>query len=152
MQFGLSIPNFGEYADPRLMLDIARDAEAAGWDGLFLWDHMLWTYPEPQPVADCWTLLSAIAAATERIKLGPMITPVARYMPWRLAREAATVDHLSGGRLVLGVGIGGDWFGDYSAFDQPADHKSHADMLDEGLQVIVGLWSGEPFSFEGQYY
>ncbi len=150
MRFGLSIPNFSEYSNPRMLVDIAREAEDAGWDGVFLWDHMLWL--GSQPVGDTWTALTAIAMATERIKLGPMITPVPRYLPWRLAREAVTLDHLSAGRLVLGVGIGGDWFGDYSAFDQPTDDKTHAEMLDEGLAVITGLWSGEPFSFEGRYF
>src|SRR4029079_18616814 len=100
--------------DPGAVVALAEEAEAAGWDGFFLWDHLLWTAPQPEPVADTWTLLSAIAARTTRMTLGPLITPLPRRRPWTVARQALTVDHLSGGRLVLGVGIGGDWFGDYS--------------------------------------
>jgi alkanesulfonate monooxygenase SsuD/methylene tetrahydromethanopterin reductase-like flavin-dependent oxidoreductase (luciferase family) len=89
---------------------------------------------------------------TERIRLGPLVTPLPRRRPWKLARETVTLDHFSGGRLVLGVGIGGDWWREYSAFAEPADDALHGAMLDEGLEVLVGLWSGEPFSFQGAYY
>jgi alkanesulfonate monooxygenase SsuD/methylene tetrahydromethanopterin reductase-like flavin-dependent oxidoreductase (luciferase family) len=152
MKFGISVPNFGAYADPRLAATVAREAEQAGWDGFFLWDHMLWTWPEIQPGADPYILMAAIAVSTERIKLGPMVTPIARRRPWNLARALTTLDHLSGGRVIFGAGIGGDWFGDYSKIGQQADDKSHAEMLDEGLAVLDGLWSGEPFSFEGRHY
>src|SRR4051794_25907043 len=152
MRFAIYTPNFGSYSDPRAMAEMAREAEGAGWDGFFVWDHMFWNWPETQSVADPWILLAAMASATQRITLGPLITPLARHRPWNLAREAVTLDHLSGGRLVLGVGIGGDWFGDYSTFGEPADDKTHAEMLEEGLDVLVGLWSGEPFSYSGRYY
>jgi alkanesulfonate monooxygenase SsuD/methylene tetrahydromethanopterin reductase-like flavin-dependent oxidoreductase (luciferase family) len=152
MKFGISVPNFGTYSDPRLTAALAREAEQAGWDGFFLWDHMLWTWPEVQPGADPYVLMAAMAMATERIKLGPMVTPIARRRPWNLARALTTLDQLSGGRIIFGAGIGGDWFGDYSKIGQPADDKSHAEMLDEGLAVLDGLWSGEPFSFEGKHY
>jgi alkanesulfonate monooxygenase SsuD/methylene tetrahydromethanopterin reductase-like flavin-dependent oxidoreductase (luciferase family) len=152
MQFGISVPNFGTYSDPRLTAALAREAEQAGWDGFFLWDHMLWTWPEVQEGADPYTLMAAMAMTTERIKLGPMVTPIARRRPWNLARALTTLDYLSGGRIIFGVGIGGDWFGDYSKFGQPPDNKTHAEMLDEGLAVLDGLWSGEPFSFEGKHY
>jgi alkanesulfonate monooxygenase SsuD/methylene tetrahydromethanopterin reductase-like flavin-dependent oxidoreductase (luciferase family) len=152
VRFAIDTPNFGDYSDPRLMAEMARETEEAGWDGFFIWDHMLWTSPDNFPVADPYVTLAAMAASTSRITLGPMITPVARRRPWKLAREAVTLDHLSGGRFVLGVGIGGDWFGDYSRFGEPPDDKSHAEMLDEGLDVLAGLWSGEPFSYEGKHY
>jgi probable F420-dependent oxidoreductase len=152
MRFGITIPNFGICSDARTAAMLAREAEEAGWDGFFLWDHVLWTWPETQLAGDPFVTLAAIAMSTERIKIGTMVTPVPRRRPWTLARQLTTLDHLSGGRVVAGVGIGGDWFGDYSKFGEPADDKTHAEMLDEGLEVIAGLWSGEPFSFEGKHY
>jgi alkanesulfonate monooxygenase SsuD/methylene tetrahydromethanopterin reductase-like flavin-dependent oxidoreductase (luciferase family) len=152
MKYAIHAPNFATYSDPRAVVDLAREAEDAGWDGFFLWDHLLWTAPQPEPVADTGTQLAAIAARTSRITLGPLITPLPRRRPWTVARQALTVDHLSGGRLVLGVGIGGDWFGDYSAFGEPSDNVTHGAMLDEALAIITGLWSGEPFRFSGAHY
>jgi alkanesulfonate monooxygenase SsuD/methylene tetrahydromethanopterin reductase-like flavin-dependent oxidoreductase (luciferase family) len=152
MRFAIYTPNFGSFSDPRAMAELAREAEDAGWDGFFVWDHMFWNFPEIQPVGDAWTILAAMATATQRIKLGPLVTPLARYHPWVLARQAVTLDALSNGRLVLGVGIGGDWFGDYSSFGQPVDDRTHAEMLEEGLDVLSGLWSGEPFSYDGRHY
>lgn len=134
------------------MVELARGAEDAGWDGFFLWDHYFWGSPQNEPMADTWTLLTAIAARTERMKLGPLVTPLPRRRPWTVARQAVTLDHLSGGRVVLGVGIGGDWFGDYSVFGEPAGDKEHGEMLDEALAIITGLWSGEPFTFSGRHY
>ena len=121
MKFAIHAPNFATYSDPRAMAELAHEAEDAGWDGFFLWDHVFWKVPQPEPVADTWTLLAAMASRTNRITLGPLITPLPRRRPWTVARQAATLDHLSGGRLVLGVGIGGDWFGDYSAFGESPD-------------------------------
>lgn len=153
MRFAVNVPNFGAaFGDVRVMVALAREAEAAGWDGFFIWDHVLWLYPDNQPVAEPWVTLAAIAAATERIRLGPLVTPLPRRRPWQVARQAVTLDRLSGGRLTLGVGIGGDWFGDYSRFGEPADDKTHGAQLDEALAVLEGLWSGEPFSFEGEHY
>ncbi len=154
MQFGISVPNFDVCSDPRTAMELAHIAEDSGWDGFFLWDHVLWTWPHIMPASDPYMLLAAMAAVTSRIKLGTMITPVPRRRPWNLARQMTTLDHLSGGRAILGVGIGGDWFGDYSKFGEPSpdDQKAHGEMLDEGLRVITGLWTGEPFSYEGQYY
>jgi alkanesulfonate monooxygenase SsuD/methylene tetrahydromethanopterin reductase-like flavin-dependent oxidoreductase (luciferase family) len=93
-----------------------------------------------------------MAAATERIRIGPMVTPLPRRRPWQVARQAVTLDRLSGGRLILGVGIGGDWFGDYSQFGEPADDRTHGAQLDEALDVLTGLWSGEPFTYSGAHY
>jgi alkanesulfonate monooxygenase SsuD/methylene tetrahydromethanopterin reductase-like flavin-dependent oxidoreductase (luciferase family) len=154
MQFGMSVPNFDVCGDPHTATELARIAEDSGWDGFFLWDHVLWTKPHIMPASDPYMLLAAMATVTSRIKLGAMITPVPRRRPWNLARQMTTLDHLSDGRAILGVGIGGDWFGDYSKFGEasPDDQKAHGEMLDEGLQVITGLWSGEPFSFEGEHY
>jgi alkanesulfonate monooxygenase SsuD/methylene tetrahydromethanopterin reductase-like flavin-dependent oxidoreductase (luciferase family) len=152
MRFAVNVPNFGAFCDPRVMVTLAREAEAAGWDGFFIWDHVLWLAPENQPVAEPWVTLAAIAATTERIRLGPLITPLPRRRPWQVARQAVTLDQLSGGRLTLGVGIGGDWFGDYSRFGEPADARIHGAQLDEALAILEGPWSGEPFSFAGEHY
>jgi len=153
MRFAVNVPNFGPvFGDPRAIAALAREAEAAGWDGFFIWDHVLWLHPENQPVAEPWVALAAIAAATERIRLGPLVTPLPRRRPWQVARQAVSLDQLSGGRLTLGVGIGGDWFGDYSRFGEPADDKTHGEQLDEALAILTGLWSGEPFSHAGGHY
>ena len=152
MKYALYMPNFGTSADPQRVADLAREAEEAGWDGFFLSDNILWTDPQAQPVGDPWVLLAAIAVATSRVRLGTLVTPLPRRRPWSVARQATTIDHLSNGRLILGVGSGGDWFGDYSAFGEPADDTTHAELLDEALTVIAGLWSGAPFSFDGAHY
>lgn len=152
MKYAIHAPNFASYSDPRAVVELAHEAEDAGWDGFFLWDHVFWMVPQPAPVADTWTLLAAIAARTTRLTLGPLITPLPRRRPWTVARQAATLDHLCGGRLVLGVGIGGDWFGDYSTFGEPPDDATHGAMLDEALAIIAGLWTGAPFSFTGRHY
>lgn len=152
MKFALHVPNFDTYSDPRALSQLAYEAEDSGWDGFFLWDHYFWSWQEPVPVGDTWTLLTAITARTERLIIGPLITPLPRRRPWTVARQAATLDHLSGGRLVLGVGIGGDWFHDYSAFGEVMGDKEHGEMLDEGLAILDGLWRGEPFSYDGQHY
>ena len=132
------------------MAKLAAEAEAAGWDGFFIWDHMVWTAPANQPVSDPYILLAAMASATQRLILGPMVTPIARRRPHKLAREAVTLDQLSNGRFVLGAGIGGDWFGDYSTFGEAPDDRTHAEMLDEGLEILAGLWSRRAFQLSRQ--
>jgi alkanesulfonate monooxygenase SsuD/methylene tetrahydromethanopterin reductase-like flavin-dependent oxidoreductase (luciferase family) len=150
MRYALNVPNFGAFADVRALAQLASEAEDAGWDGFFLWDHIGgW----PAPTADPWVALAAMAMTTSRIKLGPLVTPLPRRRPWKLARETATLDHLSNGRLVLGVGIGDDAIGrEYSAYGESGDNKLHGEMLDEALDVLTGLWSGEPFSYSGKHY
>src|SRR5512138_2461251 len=105
MKYGLYLPNFGAFADARLLAELARDAEQAGWDGFFLWDHIARTVT-PR-VVDTWVALTAIALSTTAIRFGPLVPPIPRRRPWKLARETASLDQLSGGRLVLGVGTGG---------------------------------------------
>ncbi len=150
MRFGIYVPQFGPYGDPRLLAQLARETEDAGWDGFFLWDHINVGWPDP--VADPWIALAAIASTTRRIRLGPLVTPLFRRHPWKVARETATLDHLSNGRLVLGVGLGGDWFREISSFGGPLDDSVRAAMLDESLAIVSGLWSGEKFSFDGVHY
>lgn len=152
MKYAIYTTNFGPLGEPRALAELARDAEEAGWDGFFIWDHVLWTHPENYPMYDPWVALATIATVTSRIKIGALVTPVARRRPWKLAREIVTLDHLSGGRMVFGVGSGHDTFKEYSAFGEAPGVVVHAEMLDEGLDVITGLWSGEPFSYEGKHY
>ncbi len=150
MKFGVDIPNFGHWSDPREVARLASDVEAAGWDGLSIWDHILvWDGAE---VVDPWIALSAAAAATERIALMTMVTPLPRRTPWKLAREVVSLDHLSGGRFILGVGIGWPTDPEFTRFDGPEDVRVRADMLDEGLDILLGLWTGEPFDFDGEHY
>lgn len=152
MRYAIHVPNFGDYADPRALAELAQEAEAAGWDGFFLWDHLLARPEGDVPVADPWIALAAIAAVTTRIRLGPLVTPLPRRRPWKLAREAVTLDHLSKGRLVLGVGIGTPVEADFAPFGEPTDARERAQLLDEGLEIVTGLWSGEPFRHNGQRY
>jgi alkanesulfonate monooxygenase SsuD/methylene tetrahydromethanopterin reductase-like flavin-dependent oxidoreductase (luciferase family) len=155
MQFAIDLPPFGPFSDPNLVAELAEVAEEAGWNGFFLWDHLnykLDSSPEPVEIADPWILLAAIALRTTRLKLGPMVTPLPRRRPWKLARETVTLDHLCGGRLVLGVGLGSDDDGEYHDFGEPTDARVHGEMLDEGLAILTQLWSGEECSYQGQHY
>ena len=152
MKYGIYLPNFGPYGHPRELARLAYLAEQAGWDGIFIWDHIVRAWATP--VADATVALAAMASDTARIRLGAMVTPLARRRPWKLARESASLDHLSGGRLILGVGLGssGGAQVEWENFGEPMDLKQRAGMLDEGLRIITGLWSGEPFSFSGEHY
>jgi alkanesulfonate monooxygenase SsuD/methylene tetrahydromethanopterin reductase-like flavin-dependent oxidoreductase (luciferase family) len=152
MRYAVNMPNFAEYADARTVAALAADAEAAGWDGAFVWDHMVYARDERLPVADPWILLAAVALATERLRLGPMVTPLARRRPWKVARETVTLDHLSGGRLILGVGLGTPAADEYGTFGEPTGAAVRAAMLDEALEVLTRLWSGETVSFRGEHY
>jgi alkanesulfonate monooxygenase SsuD/methylene tetrahydromethanopterin reductase-like flavin-dependent oxidoreductase (luciferase family) len=150
LRFGLDFPISSEYSQPRLLAELAREAEDAGWDGCFVWDHI--HVGDGEPVADPWITLAAMAAATARIRLGPLVTPLFRRHPWKVARESVTLDHLSAGRLILGIGLGSDTFGEISTFGGPRDDRIRAEMLDEGLAIITGLWNGARFSFLGKHY
>jgi alkanesulfonate monooxygenase SsuD/methylene tetrahydromethanopterin reductase-like flavin-dependent oxidoreductase (luciferase family) len=132
--------------------ELAHEAEEAGWDGFFLWDHLLFENKWRLPIADPWVALAAMAMRTSRIRLGPLVTPVPRRRPWKLARETVTLDHLSNGRLILGVGLGWPPVDDFARFGEESDDKVRAARLDEGLDILTGLWSGEPFSYQGQHY
>jgi alkanesulfonate monooxygenase SsuD/methylene tetrahydromethanopterin reductase-like flavin-dependent oxidoreductase (luciferase family) len=149
VKFGISLPNFGSFGDLALLRDLAREAEERGWDGFFLWDHINWAR---QPTLDPWIALAAIATATSRICIGTMVTPLARRRPWIVARQAVTLDHLSRGRVILGVGLGFPADTEYAALGEDPDDHVRAEKLDESLTIIDGLWSGEPFSFSGKHY
>ena len=151
MRYALDLPNMGSFADPRLLIDLAREAEQAGWDGFFLWDHLGGREPN-LPLVDPWIALAAIADSTERIRLGTMVTPLPRRRPWKVAREPASLDRLSGGRLILGVGVGSGRPTEWSGFHEETDFKRRGAMLDEGLAILTGLWSARPFEFRGAHY
>ena len=147
----IAVPNFGE--EPAGLIEFGVAAEEAGFDGFFLWDHIVFSNRDDgPPIIDPWLVLAVVAARTSRIRLGTMITPVPRRRPWQLARQTASLDRLSGGRLILGVGIGSPAYGDFGIFHEPSGDRARADMLDEGLAVLDGLWSGERFSYAGQHF
>jgi alkanesulfonate monooxygenase SsuD/methylene tetrahydromethanopterin reductase-like flavin-dependent oxidoreductase (luciferase family) len=149
MKFGIDLPNYGKFGDPGLLLDLAIEAEAAGWDGFFLWDHVV--SGGRTPVTDPWVVMSAVAERTERIRFGPMVTPLARRRMNNLARATVALDHLSGGRFVLGVGLGHFDEKEFAAFGDVGDRKVRARILDESLEVLAGLWSGEAFTYKGEF-
>jgi alkanesulfonate monooxygenase SsuD/methylene tetrahydromethanopterin reductase-like flavin-dependent oxidoreductase (luciferase family) len=150
MRFAVNVPNFDAFADPRVVADLARRAEQAGWDALFVWDHVTGTKRKRREISDPWVLLTAAALATSRIRLGTMITPVPRRRVSKLAREVTTLDRLTGGRMILGVGLGAPVEDEYGSWGEPTDLRRLATRLDEGLFVLNKLWSGEPVSFHGQ--
>ncbi|WP_147261155.1 LLM class flavin-dependent oxidoreductase [Pseudonocardia hierapolitana] len=152
MRCSVNIPNLGDFADPRVVGEIARLAEDAGWDGLFIWDHLIgYNRDLVGEFAATNILLAAAALATNRIRLGTQVTPVPRRRAHQLAREIATLDRLTGGRMILGVGLGDPVENEYGRFDEPTDFKVLAALLDEGLEAITLLWSGEPVTFHGRY-
>ena len=139
MKFGFVVP----YGDARTVAEMAAEAERVGWEAIFVW--------EPVWGIDAWICLAAAAMQTERIKLGTMITPLARMRPWKLASETATLDNLSNGRVILGVGLGAIETG-FANFGEPTTRKELAERLDEGLEILTGLWRGQPFEFHGAHY
>jgi alkanesulfonate monooxygenase SsuD/methylene tetrahydromethanopterin reductase-like flavin-dependent oxidoreductase (luciferase family) len=139
MKYGFVLPS----GDARTAADFAFEAEQAGWDGFFVW--------EPVWGIDAWVSLTAAAMRTQRIRLGTLLTPVSRMRPWKLASEAVTLDHLSNGRVILSVGLGAVDTG-FSEFGEVVDRKTRAELLDEGLDILTGLWRGQPFHYEGKHY
>jgi alkanesulfonate monooxygenase SsuD/methylene tetrahydromethanopterin reductase-like flavin-dependent oxidoreductase (luciferase family) len=152
VQSGLWFPLFEELAEPATVARLSAEAEEAGWHGVFVWDQVRWRAPI-RAVADPWISLTAIAAATDTIKLGPMVTPLARRRPVKVARETASLDRLSGGRLILGVGLGADRFAaEFSKTGEELDDRVRAEMLDEALEILITAWSGEPVKHRGKHY
>lgn len=149
MHHALTIANHGDYADPPLLADMAIAAEDAGWEGVFVWDHIART-GQP-PMTDPWIALAAIATVTATVRLGPMVTPLARRRPWKVAREVTALDHLSGGRVVLGVGLGVHAV-EFDDVGEETDLRTRADMLEESLTLLRAFWSGEPVTHHGTHW
>jgi alkanesulfonate monooxygenase SsuD/methylene tetrahydromethanopterin reductase-like flavin-dependent oxidoreductase (luciferase family) len=150
LRHGIAVPNFR--AEPDDLIELGVAVEQAGFDGYFLWDHIVFSNRgDGPPVQDPWSVLAVVAAKTSRIMLGTVITPVPRRRPWQLARQTTTLDRLSNGRVVLGVGIGSPAYGDFGIFHEPSGDRERAELLDEGLDVLAGLWSGEPFLYTGKH-
>jgi alkanesulfonate monooxygenase SsuD/methylene tetrahydromethanopterin reductase-like flavin-dependent oxidoreductase (luciferase family) len=152
MKSALWLPIFDQLADPSVVARLAAEAEEAGWHGVFVWDHLRWREPV-EAVADPWITLAAIATATEKLRLGPMVSPIARRRPAKLVRETATLDQLSSGRLTLGVGLGGDQFGgELSKTGEQQDSRIRAEILDESLAILAVGWSGEQVRHHGEHH
>jgi alkanesulfonate monooxygenase SsuD/methylene tetrahydromethanopterin reductase-like flavin-dependent oxidoreductase (luciferase family) len=146
---GIYLPPFGPFGDPNVLVEVAVRAEAAGWDGIFLWDHVV---TDAMPIADTWTTLGAIAQATTRIWLGPAVTPLARRRPWIVARQASAVSRLSRGRLIFGTGLGSDESGDFTSFGEPSNLRVRASRFTEGLALVRAIWAGEEIHHDGAHY
>jgi alkanesulfonate monooxygenase SsuD/methylene tetrahydromethanopterin reductase-like flavin-dependent oxidoreductase (luciferase family) len=149
MRYSVNVPNFGEFAAPEVFADVARRAEEAGWDALLVWDSVAGEKDMHWQIADPWILLTAAALATHRIRLGTAITPVARRRPSKLARDRPSLDRRTGGRMVLGAGLGASLAGEYGSFGDTTDARVLAQRLDESLHALDLLWSGEPVTYRG---
>ncbi len=146
------MPPFGDLSDPHALVDVAVAAEENGWDGVFVWDHLLRPLEQATRIADPWIMMTAIAGATKRVKIGPMVTPIARRRPLKLAREVATLDLFSRGRIVLGLGLGVDSGGELTKTAEELDPKVRGSMLDEGVQLLDKMLRGEHVVHTGQHY
>lgn len=154
MRYSINIPNFGDFADVEKIMAIATAAERAGWDGLFIWDHVVHDKARRRgtPFADPWVAMTAIALSTQRLRFGPLLTPVARRRPEQLAREVATLDGLSRGRMIFAAGLGAPIEDEFGSFGDHAEAKEIAGRLDEGLELITRYWTGQRVDHDGHYY
>jgi hypothetical protein len=150
MQYGITISPVGPAGDPRSMMELAVLAEQAGWDAMFLEDYVV--YPDPLPTYDPWVVMAAMAVVTTRIKLGTLVTPITRRRPWKVAMEGTTLDHLSGGRAILGIGAGDAAELSFAAAGEPSSQRELAGRLDEALELIARLWEGGPVTYQGSHY
>jgi len=151
LRYGLYVPNFGRAADAHTFAEMAYEAERSSWDGFFLWDHLI-QWDQRISICDSFIALAAMAMNTKRIRIGTTVTPLPKLKPWVVARQTATLDNLSNGRMILGVGIGEEESTDYERFGEVADERILAEKLDESLEIITGLWKGKPFSYEGRHF
>jgi alkanesulfonate monooxygenase SsuD/methylene tetrahydromethanopterin reductase-like flavin-dependent oxidoreductase (luciferase family) len=152
VRYCLNLPNGGACGDAQTLGELAALAEDAGWEGVLLEDYLVYQNQQDVPTYDPWVALAVMAVRTRRIRLGTEVTPLARRRPWKLARETVTLDHLSAGRLILAVGLGLGSDLAISQFGEVIEDQQRAAMLDEALEVLVGLWSGEPFRYAGHHF
>jgi alkanesulfonate monooxygenase SsuD/methylene tetrahydromethanopterin reductase-like flavin-dependent oxidoreductase (luciferase family) len=152
MKHALLVPPVDHLADPFALVEVAVAAEGSGWDGVFVWDHVLRPAHEHRSIADPWVALAAIAVATTSVRLGTMVTPLTRRRPIKLAREAVTLDQLSRGRLTLGLGLGVDTSRELSGLGEVVDARARGDRLDEGVELLCRMWSGRPVHFHGEHF
>jgi alkanesulfonate monooxygenase SsuD/methylene tetrahydromethanopterin reductase-like flavin-dependent oxidoreductase (luciferase family) len=144
VQFGFLIPT----DDIRAVGELAHEIEEAGWDGAFYWDGIAVGVPGFDP----WVVLAVMGMRTERVRLGLLLTPPSRRRPWKLARETLSIDHLTNGRLIVPVGLGAVDDAGFANVGEPVDRVTRAELLDESLEILTGLWTGEPFSYQGKHY
>lgn len=152
MRYGLEVPSGGACADPRFLAALARDAEDAGFEAVFLEDYITYWSEPGCPTADPWVALAAMAMATDRVRLGTTVTAASRRRPWKLSREVVTLDHLSGGRVTLAVGLGDVTEDGFARVNEERGVAERGARLDETLDILCGLWRGEPFSYAGAHY
>lgn len=152
MKHALLVPPVDHLADPFALVEVAVAAERAGWDGVFVWDHVLRPAHEQRSIADPWVALAAIAIATSEVRLGTMVTPLTRRRPIKLAREVVTLDQLSRGRVTLGLGLGVDTSRELSGLGEMVGARERGERLDEGVELLCRMWSGRPVHFEGEHF
>jgi len=157
VRYGIALPTGGECGDPRFLVELAERAEAAGWDGIFPEDYVVYQGDPSMPTCPTWPTLAAVAVRTSQLVLGVEVTPLARRRPWNVAREVAAVDQLSEGRVVLGVGLGdvGDHVtadASFTHFGEERNARRRGELLDEALEIVTGLWTGETFSYHGKHF
>ncbi len=152
MQYGLALPTGGECGDPRFLVELAERAETAGWDGVFLEDYVCYQGDPARPTCSTCVALAAMAMRTSRVRLGVEVVALSRRRPWNVARAAAGIDQLSDGRLIVGVGIGDTGDPGFGHFGEITDDRKRAERVDEGLEILAGLWTGEPFSYHGKHF
>ena len=149
MHYGLLAANLGSYSDPRSVVHLAQTAERSGWESLLIWDHLGFVWGPP--ASDPWVTLAAIAVSTSKLLIGTGITPVPRRRPHVLAHEIATLDVLSGGRVIFGAGLGGVP-SEFTAFGEDESARTRAEKLDEGLDLLREMWSGDRIEHRGRHY
>ena len=152
INYGLYVMNFGESSDLRTLVELGIEAEGAGWNGFFLTDAVMYHTDGHEPTTDTFTALAAIASKTNHVRLGTSVAVLPRRLPWQVAKETAVIDQLSNGRLILGVGIGGEVEVEFGKFGQETSLRILGEKLDESLDIITGLWSGKEFSYHGKHY
>lgn len=137
---------------PDEFVEFAHALEEAGWDGLFVYDHLQLDPSWGVETLDSYVLLAAVARETQRLRLGTAVTPISRRRPWQLAKELVTLDHLSHGRVIAGIGLGGlDEF-EFAPFGDDSTLRERAAKTDEGLELLDAFLRGEQVRHDGAYY